>query len=205
MLRRITKSAVLPSILFLVSGCAGTAALPEGPSIAGTILDEAGAPVAGARVSAFKDLGKKDGADFDWLGAEPVEIQAAKEGRAGRILPDVPPGTTDVELVLPRTGAIEGLAVDGAGAPIASYRVRAEPVSVDATYVRPRARWLAVPGAEVQPPGRFQVKDLPPGVYSVIVRAETYREAQTEDITVEAGKTSRAGTVTLLPAEKEAD
>ncbi len=105
----------------------GDLRLARGRELRGRVLDEAGAPVAGARVEygpAGGALGDHVLSDergtfvIEGLAGEPLDVRARAEGYRPATL-RVAPGSADVALVLARPSLLTGVVLDEAGAPIA--------------------------------------------------------------------------------------
>lgn len=120
-----------------------TIRLEPGATIGGSVVDDLGAPIAGARVAPYRvrriggntvvdrlDASEAVTTDeagvFELSGIEPgdsVRLRAWANGHSADVKSSVAAGTKDVEFVLARFGRIRGKLVDGAGRPIAGSDV----------------------------------------------------------------------------------
>jgi len=165
-----------------------TVVLERGLTIAGVVLDTAGAPVAGVAVSAtpaelsgssrMPGLGRTgpDG-NFELTGVQPGSYEVAASGGNGeRASEVVEAGARDVELRFEASGGIRGRVVAKDGPVPAGIKVRV---------------WAS--GAQVlkdaAPDGRFEVPSLPPAQYRVWADANGYASASTT-ATVVGGETA---------------
>jgi len=121
----------------------GDLVLEEGGVIAGTVRDDMGAPVAGASVHASKhgDVVTFDEVNGLWrtsaqsdaqgafrlTGLQPgqYDLASSTRGFAWAYAEDVPLGTPDVRLVMPRYGSLLVLLRDEAGAPVDGATLKA--------------------------------------------------------------------------------
>ena len=182
-------------------------------SIHGHVVEESGAPVAGAEVALLAraadgagnggdrgpTLARRTEADaagaFAFLSLAPgtyaVQARAPRAGAPGGPAPAtveglaVGPGTRqdDVEVRLPATGALEVLAL-GPGGPLADARVQL----VDARGRPPEAR----PARATDAQGRTLVAGLPAGAWLARASAGELVSAWSGPFEVAAGATSRA-------------
>lgn len=164
----------------------GLGSLTDGASGAGAlgvvVVDEAGAPVEGARVSVRIDAGSTDiepdnSGRFVLAGALPddasgeVEIVAVAEGyRDTSEIVDLDAERTDNEIRIvlrpvPQVGQLRGVIQSFRGRPIRGTTIRVEPVGLD-----------------IVPKGGFFEVDLEPGTYTVIIRAPGYQEQQVKAV-----------------------
>lgn len=159
-------------------------------SIAGTVVDTDGAPVADARVTAEMMQRGEDPRFFRWvhyaaattdmegrfsigdLSAGTYALQARSPAGAEATVAGVRAGRTDVAVILPAPGAIEGTLVGFRETPeVSAMRDSGAPAHG------------AVAGTT------FIVRDLSPGTY--LVSARTPTEAASARVAVSAGRTAR--------------
>jgi protocatechuate 3,4-dioxygenase beta subunit len=190
----LTLGAHRDDVVFTLSG---------GHSIRGVVVDDQRRPVEGATVGAFRHREPSPGLQvrsltagesvqtdeagrfvLGGIGEEPVTLRARKGGHAAGSRTNVSAGGEEVVLLLPRLGGIEGVLVDGAGAPIAGSRITVTPVQPGGPMMR--AQQPATTDAE----GRFAIRDVEPG--EVIVRAEGDGHVPAQQRAgVRAGETTR--------------
>lgn len=173
-------------------------------TIAGTVVDDTGAPVPEVQVNAFPDI--LGGASTSGLAL--AGLSSATTGGGGefviRGLPDgsyriwaarqsggfgewgqqgtaAKTGDKDVRITLAAAGSLVGkLALAGSSAP-------------------PRLATVAV-GVQMPTPandGAFQIKDISPGTYDVTFRGLEFAELIKRDVKIEPGKVTDIGTVTV--------
>jgi len=187
--------------------------LTEGCALEGRVTDEAGDPVAGARITARRaDPGvargrmnrapqavraassAKDGTfKLDRLDAGPSEVTVAALGYATETVSGFPIGPEGVrrDFRLVRGRSITGRVVDTEGSPLAGAEVTAlldPPAARDGSQFRKHLEQRVRSGlalARSGEDGRYELRDLPAGVYAVVARASGFEAAQVED--VEAG------------------
>jgi len=184
--------------------------LDQAGTIAGIVVDGAGEPIAEAEVAAYPDfLDDKRGADdfvlaqgaaattdgggrFVLKGLEDGSYrvwasrssggrtsQGQREGVAART------GAKDVKIVLPAPGAVKGkVALDSGDPPELAL------VSTDWEH-RVTIR-----------DGAFELADLAPGKYDLRVTGADFADKIVRDLTIEAGKTTDAGTITVRAGRK---
>lgn len=173
-------------------------------SIAGTVVDDTGAPVPEVQVNAFPDIlqgastsglalaglsstttggggefvirGLPDGAYRIWAARHSGGFgDWGQRGTAART------GDKDVRITLAAPGSLAGKVVlAGSTAP-------------------PRLVTVAV-GVQMPSPatdGAFQLKDLSPGSYDVTIRGLEFAESIQHDVKIEPGKTTDLGTITV--------
>ncbi len=157
----------------------GTIVVEPGRSVAGRVLDEAGVPIAGAKVAAGtlltgggqelyipdESIGAKDTTTdsngryrIEGFSPAPITIVAGKDN-LGRSASVQLPGGADsatLDLVLQRTAGLEGT-ITSDGKPLADTIVIANPIGAT------RANFFSVTGAD----GTFALDALAPGPYIV--------------------------------------
>lgn len=182
----------------------GEVALERGRIIAGRVQDGAGAPIAGATVSASRQsndiLGSSDDPEpahsegdgsFVLAGLEAGlhELWVSAPGYASlRKLTEV--GTEDLRLVLSQGGTIAGRVVDAQGKPVDAFSVSASPIE----------RRTDRSGASRQvssPQGRFVLEDLAEGAYIVTADATAHTSGSAPEVRVLPGRVSDAGVIRL--------
>ncbi len=153
-----------------------------GASIAGTVYDDQGRPIEGARVAPFRrrETGVAVQTGFDSLEAvatdrsgyfvlsglegDRVSLRAAREGHAPAVVSNVPVGTGHAEVRLDRLGSIEGSLADPAGNPLVGSRILVRSVG-EMVLPGPDAAAL-MPGtvsAITDEQGHFEVDGVRPG------------------------------------------
>lgn len=173
--------------------------------IAGVVVDETGEPVTEAQVMAHPDiwgggdvgeLAVRGGTFAQTDGGGHFKLRGLPDGafrvRASRGKPQglaaldrgvaARTGDTNVRVVLPARGAIEGkvLLSDGRAPELATVAVA----------------WASGVPAQAKT-GEFRVADLPPGTYEVTVRGPDFPQKIVSDVVIEPGKTTDLGTITV--------
>jgi hypothetical protein len=165
--------------------------------IAGRVADRRGGAVAGALVTASRELGGRGGdataaavlTGADGAFALPAldagwwRITARAAGRVAASARRVRPGTKDLLLTLDDGGRLRGCASDAAtGAPIVSLTVHLLDVRSTLRVVARDSR------AVIDPSGCWALDDIAPGPVRVVVSAPGYAPSSGADVTVpEAG------------------
>jgi hypothetical protein len=167
--------------------------LPAAAPIAGRVVDKGGGPMAGALVTASRELGYGmsdataaavlTGADGSFtladLGAGWWRITARAGGRLPASARRVAPGTRDLLLTLEEGGRLRGCATDGSsGAPIVSATVHFFDVRSALRVVPRESR------ASIDPSGCWAFDGLPSGPARVIVSAPGYAPSAPQDVTI---------------------
>jgi protocatechuate 3,4-dioxygenase beta subunit len=182
-------------------------------TIAGTVVDEAGAPVAEVTVNAFPDLLNGASGAGIALGAM---VSATTDGSGAFTLRGLPDGA--YRLWASRGGGGTGRRGRGGGGQ-ESTSAKTGDKGVKLTLASPGAlvARLALPGggaptmATVQAGlgattpvsgGQVALKDLAPGNYDVTFRGLEFAELTRRDVKIEPGKTTDLGTVTLARGRK---
>lgn len=159
----------------------GELVLASSGSIAGRVLDEFGAPIANATITA--QLARDDHAPADGIVREKTLVRTAKTNESGAyVLLDVSPGRHGLRAEIPqRTPPVPFTVEVPAGAELVDIDVRLAPtVSIRGVVLGPDGGPLANADVRVQngwsnaramgksgPDGRFEVGGLQPGTYSV--------------------------------------
>ncbi|MCU0724416.1 MAG: carboxypeptidase regulatory-like domain-containing protein [Planctomycetes bacterium] len=185
--------------------------LDRGNSIAGVVLDAAGAPVAGATVGVRGDsvgMVMRPGGDFreqilrgSWSSQavtggdgrftltgfeeEPVDISVRAPGYAPGEAAGVAPGTRDLEIRLARPGRITGTVVDAA------------------TEAPVEGAWVSVAGdsGRTDAGGRFDLTDVKPGDQELSASADGYVAARLP-VSVKAGEETGGVVVRMSTGEQ---
>ena len=176
-------------------------------TIAGVVVDDKGKPVPEVQVHAFADvlaggdlevaaLAGMSTATTDGAGAFTIRglpdgdyrLWAARASAArewGRQGTPAKAGDQNVRIVLPAPGQLVGkIAIEGGGTPK-----------------------LAMVQVGYQPPtptsdGTFALRELAPGKYDMTLRGPEFAELIKHDVTIEAGKTTDLGTITVAHGRK---
>lgn len=155
----------------------GARKLEPGSAVAFRVVDETGAPVPGARVTAARER-REETADhqgrvtFEGVAAAPLEVTgSADRHMAGRAVFN-PPFSAGLKLVLPRAFTVTGRLVDPSGAPVSRGSAR-----LDSGVSQCESR--------LDPDGRFEIA-LPPGTRNaeLLLRSPEVQELK---VPVEAG------------------
>jgi hypothetical protein len=193
---------------------AGDLVLEAGSVVHGRVVDEAGAPVEGVHVRwemvnfdrgfelTFAPLLIQaiEGFDFPTTDAEGrfvagpfpgsprFRMQLFKTGFAERRAYWDGSSTAELEIVLKRGSAVEGIVVDAvAKRPVTRFTIRGES-RVDTQEGAPGA-WNPFGGGQLveDPKGHFRVPAVKPGKRSLVFSAEGYQSREIDGLAVEAG------------------
>jgi protocatechuate 3,4-dioxygenase beta subunit len=181
--------------------------------IAGKVEWEDGKPAADIRVFAVEArresgmvISAKSGVD----GSFRLEHVPGNDLRLSAFVPGIPvrptgptvPGTTDVVLRLPLTGALTGRVVRKAdGQAVQRFGVLLEPQGDEDFTARALRRMMGTavgPQGFVSPDGAFRVPVLAEGTYVVVVQAAGFPEGRSAPVVVPAAGTGDAGTIALV-------
>ncbi len=181
--------------------------LDPGLPLVGKVVDVAGQPLAGAKITASMDqaptgaenlqemilrgnlsAGAESGEDgaFVVLGLPPsaVSLTVTMDGYTTEHALEVEPGAADLVITLRRTGSISGRVMDGySGEPVKGARVSAD----DGTSG----------SAETDEAGNFTLESVSPGNLTVTVRSEEHVPEEHPNVEVQAG-TPTSGVEILL-------
>jgi protocatechuate 3,4-dioxygenase beta subunit len=180
-----------------------TIRLAAGVAVTGTVVDETGAPVAGAAVGVARfqgggsvHQGRTTGADGSFRAAglegRGFHVTASKEGHVAASVADVDPAAGPLTLTLRRGGSIAGVVVDPDGKAVTAFRVTTKRTDDDAPPDPMAAMGFMDFGGNRfnDPAGKFRVDGLEPGTWEVTVRATDLAPGRVADVKVEAGKTA---------------
>ncbi|HUJ63712.1 MAG TPA: carboxypeptidase regulatory-like domain-containing protein [Kofleriaceae bacterium] len=173
-------------------------------TIAGTVVDEVGAPVAEVEVNAFPDL--LAGASTEGLALAGMS-STTTDGAGGFVIRGVPDGSyrlwaarhatgfdegwgkqstparagdKGVRIVLPASGRVVGkLALDNGSAPTLAY-----------------VRLGVVPSTPASA-GAFAIEDVAPGTYDLEIVGPEFAQLVKHDVKIEPGKTTDLGTIAV--------
>jgi protocatechuate 3,4-dioxygenase beta subunit len=176
----------------------GDVALDPGLTIRGLVRDDAGLPVAGARLTAFQWRGieglvrgesQGDGS-FVLGGLSPGQyrVTASASGYDGGTQ-DVAAGADDVAFALRPAGGVRGTVVDSAGRTVEAFTVAARPASRPAA---PQDFQVVADSA-----GGFAVEGLAAGIYALLVSAPGAGTTTVAGVEVRSGTTTNVGVVRL--------
>ncbi|MBX7077690.1 MAG: carboxypeptidase regulatory-like domain-containing protein [Nannocystaceae bacterium] len=166
----------------------------------GRVVDEAGAPIAGARVAVVPGPPRTvpalapstrtdhDGA-FELLPIDAVatDVIATRAGLAPARAWAVPPDTRDLVLVMPRGATITGALHDGDGASVSPAEVLA--------VLDPRGATPETLARVEVLDGRYALEGLPSGLYDVIAQAPGLAPATARDVVVDGVTPARVDLV----------
>jgi protocatechuate 3,4-dioxygenase beta subunit len=190
--------------------------LRVGKAVAGRVVDDRGAAVAGIRVGfnrmemrggiGFERFASEEAATTDqngWfalagLGDDAVTVRTVSKEHAPAAVADVAVGTMDVLLRVERLGAIEGVLVGADGAPIEGSEVRlASPGGGDASELlgdvgaggamAMMRNGAARSGAD----GAFRIDGVKPGAVTVRATGKGHRPAKFDGVKVVAAQTTK--------------
>lgn len=176
-------------------------ALEQEWSIAGTVFSSDGNSLFGAMVYTVVDM--KDSRSNFWRGKPtmtgPVgafrigrlekgvySVRGGARGHASSLVRDVPVDTTDVEIVLHPLVTLEGVAIGNpSGQPVAEFMARMKPVSADElSFLEKREveRWRSFKD------GEFVFDEIPPGKYTLDLRAQSYLPVESLEVSLTPGQ-----------------
>jgi protocatechuate 3,4-dioxygenase beta subunit len=178
--------------------------LREGGFIAGTVVDDLGRPVAGARVAAQRKRTSGPGIVIEGLmpgeaattdatgqfqigGLEEalVAVRASAAGHGSASKNDIPLRSTDVVLRLARNGVVKGTLRDTEGRPIQGSEVRAQPAGREMPFVA-----MMGPGlTRTDDRGDFTLTEVPAGMVDVSAEGDSHVQATPVRVEVRPGET----------------
>lgn len=162
------------------------AVLEPGQRISGRVLDESGAPVAGALVTASN--GEYGAATTDsegrfligGLADQPIYCLASAPGYGTVLRRDIAPGTDNLEILLPRGIRIAGR-LEVSPLP-RQFTLRLLHFDEETRGYYPKRTLMF--GED----GEFALENLPPGTYKLEVEAAGYRVLDVPELTLRAGE-----------------
>jgi hypothetical protein len=178
--------------------------LPERHRIQGVVVDPNGDPVLGAIVDVAKSLrDPQQGSFTDREGRFAVEDLPKDVFTVLASHPDFPvaradhvPVDTDVRLQFRRASAISGTAIDGSGARVADYAVRLRARSSSPVDdLLQRSPFGSLQARAVN--GAFQLANVPPGTYELLLITSDGRAGRIDDLHLEEGQQLALGAVRL--------
>jgi large repetitive protein len=181
--------------------------MDRGKTIAGRVLDSAGSPVQGVRVSGSSPGAASGMASYgtttsDAEGKYKIEklqpgkfmLTAAKQGYTADRKRDVESGAENVDFTLKKNGSISGMVVfPSASGPrnfTITARSAADPSNPDDP---PRAKSRSYTAED----GKFKLDDVPGGVYSVQVVSKNFAPASVDNVVVNEGQETSGITITV--------
>jgi uncharacterized GH25 family protein len=183
-----------------------TLTLAEGGFVAGTVLDELGRPIVGARVGAHRRQEMAGGITMDALrSGESTQTDAAGRFLLGGVTDpvlrltvshpdhvqamkaDVPLRSTDVMISMTRYGSIEGVVVDEAGRPVIGSTITTRgPSTPDFRFMGTRDGDSNTDGE-----GAFRIRRVTPGRVTLEARGSSHAPSEPVVVDVLAGQTAR--------------
>jgi protocatechuate 3,4-dioxygenase beta subunit len=179
--------------------------LREGGFVAGTVVDDLGRPVAGARVVAQRKSTQGPGIVIEGMtpgeaattdaagrfligGLEEavVTVRASANGHDSTRKADIPLRSADVLLELKRNGVIRGTLRDTEGKPIAGSEVRAQPAGRDLPML---PAGLRPDLARTDERGEFTLTEVPSGLVDLTAEGEAHVAAGPVRVEVRPGAT----------------
>ncbi len=205
--------------------------LARGPMLRGTVRDTAGTPIEGAQLRwmLFDVSGMDEGLSFAPLLAQAMaEFEFPRTDAAGRFVAGPFPGAPDhrlwveqhgfqehelkwnperdgpeIEIVLSRGGAIEGIVMDFAQVqPVPSFTIETS-ARIELEPGAPGRRNPFTGGTPFEDPGgKFRLNAIEPGNIELVVHAEGYVDTKVEDLVVREGEVTRGVIVKLTPGAR---
>lgn len=184
--------------------------LDRGASVAGTVLDDRGLPVAGARVAAFRNravgptvevqgIDTSHAVETDTTGyfvltgieGKSVALRAWADGHAARSVGEVDVGTGNAQIRLQRLGRITGVLLDTEGSPIEGSRVTARAFGGGRVVMPADLPDMEMGGPETRTDaeGRFEIDGVRPGTVSLDAHGPTHLPVEGYTVQVVPGAT----------------
>ncbi len=179
--------------------------LDEVGTIAGTVVDDNGKPIAEVQVTALPD----------WFAAEQPTLagltSATTDGAGAFTIRGLPDGS--YRLSASRSGGGRGFERGGTQAKVGDKAVKIV-LPAPATLVgkvaleggsAPKLANIQLgwhPATPAAPDGTFKIEDLEPGSYDVHIRGLEFAQFTHTDVKLEAGKTTDLGTITVARGRK---
>jgi len=191
----------------------GTIVVREGETIAGTVTNDAGEPIARAEIRA---LFEREGLlirravrtsvegkyRVPGLGEEPARLSVSAEGHGTDERSGLLPGAEDIDFVLERTGSVVGrIVLEGGGVPpVSQVRAHLETgddpgQSVFLTLLDDLEDKDA--GAFSDLDGRYRVDELAPGTYTIEAIAQGLAPGRATGLRVTSAGVTDAGSIVL--------
>jgi hypothetical protein len=171
--------------------------LEPGSMVSGRVVEDSGAPIAGASVIASNENASLVKSDAEGrftiygLGDQPVNLSASARGYGTAFVRGIPPNAAGIEIRLPWGGSLAG-------------RVAADPIPETFAIILTRYDEDFRKNLRVKTEtfgradgGRFVLRDVSPGPYWVEVEAEGYEAAEAPQVTVNAGQATEGVVVAL--------
>jgi Carboxypeptidase regulatory-like domain len=178
--------------------------LREGVRVAGCVVDALGGPVVGARVRVVRaglqrlsmDTATDRNGEFVlWAAQGPIMLSADAHGYAGTSVAGVAPSER-VTLTLTPAGQLRGRVVTARdGAPVASARVRADPVVGSGVRRVPMAAQTGTTGA-------FVLQPLEAGAYQLVAEAPGLRGRLAAPLELGLAQSRDEIVIEVLPAAR---
>ena len=179
----------------------------EGKGIAGFVVDDRGAVVAGAKVVAQRReergstivqrfvAGESTTTDErGWfllrnLDGDKATIRASQDGFTTAFAQGVPVGSTSAELRMVRLGTVRGRLVDLGGAPVVGSTIRAESQveGEDPERAMFDSSRRSFRNVETDAEGRFELRDVPPGTVRILANGKDHVPAELRGLVLDAG------------------
>jgi hypothetical protein len=185
------------------------AMLQAGSKLYGRVLDEAGAPIEEATVTARNEeivavsTDKEGRFTIDGLGDEPIYCFASARGYGPVHLRELVPNTTGLEIRLPKGARLEGRVVAAALPPQFTVNLyRYEGVGQEYRYrSRPFSTRNILPdGKPGEPYGEFLFDDLPPSSYRIEIEAQGHQPLDIPQYQLKAGQVQKDVQIRLKKA-----
>lgn len=197
------KPLVKEGILFRYPGDSHEvdASLEEGAIVSGRVVDQAGAPLPGAQVTAGNEAASAARTDEEGrftvygLGDGDVNLSASARGHGTVYLRGVRPGATGLEIRLLKAGALGGRA--SAPGPLPAFVVILSRLDADlGREIRVQSK--SFPASAT---GEFHLQDVAPGVYRVEIEAEGLVTEERPQVVVHPGQAATGVRVPLRKRE----